>query len=270
MRREDAVRSRSRRHKGLKWPKGGYTPCLGPQSHPTAAQLHTGGTYRPHFGHDFKGGAQKALLKENLTKFAFLSAPLQGLTDHLLTLANGNHVKPLIRVPGQKPVPLADAQKAAQEIEIDIDDLGLIDGASDPTLYGPYITLLGKQQSGFKPTTHGQFRFTKLNTMDKFGQAISVIDPVPADSGHALLYPCISEFFAPQPLLADGLPNIVDRSRSSKKGSASSCSCRWASTSQHVSTPLSCLLRTVIATTAKPTGVRPLTGRRRAPSGAGS
>ncbi|KAK3313355.1 hypothetical protein B0H66DRAFT_629115 [Apodospora peruviana] len=160
---------------------------------------------------------RQALLKENLTKFAFLSAPLQGLTDHLLTLANGSHVKPLIRVPGQKPVPLADAQKAAEEIEIDIDDLGLIDDASDPTPYGPNMTLLGKQQSGFKPATHGQFRFTKLNIMDKFGQAISAIDPVSAGSGHAPLYPCISEFFAPQALPADGLPNIVDRSRSSSK-----------------------------------------------------
>ncbi|MCJ1399330.1 hypothetical protein MMC11_002532 [Xylographa trunciseda] len=160
---------------------------------------------------------RRDLLDENLTKFAFLSAPLQGLTDHLLTLANGSHVKPLIRVPGQQPVPLADARKAAKDIAMDLDDLALIDDASDPTPYGPNMTLLGKLQSGFKPATHGQFRFTKLNIFDKFGQAISAIEPVPVGSGTAPLYPCIGEFFAPQPL-ADKLPNVVDRSRSKVKG----------------------------------------------------
>ncbi|MCJ1240459.1 hypothetical protein MMC14_008462 [Varicellaria rhodocarpa] len=161
---------------------------------------------------------RRALLDENLAKFAFLSTPLQGFTDHLLTLANGSHVKPLIRVPGQKPIPLEDAQKAADAIELKTEDLGLIDDASDPIPYGSNITLLNKQQSGFKPATHGQFRFTKLNIFDKFGQAISAIEPVATGSGTAPLYPCISEFFAPQSL-ADGLPNVIDRSRSvSKKG----------------------------------------------------
>jgi hypothetical protein len=63
----------------------------------------------------------------------------------------------------------------------------------------------------FKPVTHGQFRFTKLNIMDKFGQAIHAIDPRYGHEHDQAVYPCISEYFEPQ--LIDGQPNIVRKDK---------------------------------------------------------
>src|ERR1700719_1717937 len=42
------------------------------------------------------------------------------------------------------------------------------------------------------------FRFTKLNIIDKFGQALVAIDPQPRLTGPPPLYPGISDFYEPQ------------------------------------------------------------------------
>ncbi|KAF5723997.1 hypothetical protein FMUND_1318 [Fusarium mundagurra] len=52
----------------------------------------------------------------------------------------------------------------------------------------------------FKPGTHGQFRFTKFNVIDKFGQALVAIDPKPRVGGPEPLYPCIRDYYEPQPV----------------------------------------------------------------------
>jgi hypothetical protein len=98
-------------------------------------------------------------------------------------------------------------------------ELTLIDKNTDVTPYGSLVRFSdssdptadkGDDQTPipFKPVTHGQFRFTKLNIIDKFGQAISAIDPRYGHEHDQAVYPCISDYFEPQ-LLPDGQPNVV-------------------------------------------------------------
>ncbi|KAF3920986.1 hypothetical protein ABW20_dc0103976 [Dactylellina cionopaga] len=157
-------------------------------------------------------------LKKNLDKMAYLSCPLDGLTAHLTTTYVGNHVKPLVRVPGQAPAPMKSAEDAAIRIGLRMDKLAWIDKESDPTPYGPNASLLDLNLPAFKPVTHGQLRFRKINIIDKFGQAIHAIDPK-EKQGTVPVYPCTSEFYAPEILpRSDNLPNVVDPSRSQKPG----------------------------------------------------
>lgn len=130
----------------------------------------------------------------------FLSAPLDGFTDHLLTRMHGAHIQPNARYPQQGIRMLQDALDQTFTWDV-TKQIGI---QSDITPYGslvPITTITGGF-SPFKPVTHGQFRFTKLNIIDRFGQAIPAIDDT-----HAA-YPCISQGLAPQ-IRADGQPNVV-------------------------------------------------------------
>jgi hypothetical protein len=80
------------------------------------------------------------------------------------------------------------------------------------TPYANHVTFGDVPYSPFKPVTHGQFCFTKLNVIDKFGQAVSALDPAKLNPDP--LYPVISEYYQPDQLpLADGekvpKPNVV-------------------------------------------------------------
>ena len=66
------------------------------------------------------------------------------------------------------------------------------------TPYANNVTFGDIPYSPFKPVTHGQFCFTKLNIIDKFGQAVSAINPTNLDPEP--LYPVISEYYHPQQL----------------------------------------------------------------------
>lgn len=157
--------------------------------------------------------ADRAYLYDHLDQLAYLSAPLEGLTNHLLTVFNGSHVKPLVRIPGRKPIVLTQAAKAAADIGLMANRLAMIDKESDPTPYGPNASLLDDAYAAFKPVTHGQMRFTKINVIDKFGQAIHAIDPRYAPSIPAL-YPTAGEYYQPRPVSdTDGQPNVADPSR---------------------------------------------------------
>ncbi|KKK12797.1 hypothetical protein ARAM_004725 [Aspergillus rambellii] len=152
-------------------------------------------------------------IESNIDRFAFLSAPLSGFTDHLLTLATGSHVKPLVRAPGKRPIALRDAVKVGAAIGLEPAHLELIDTESDPTPYGSNMSLVGHDEfSAFKPVIHGQFRFTRLNIIDKFGQAISAL-PLPAEGEsreRRALFPCVADYYAPQSLSEDGEPNVIE------------------------------------------------------------
>ena len=153
---------------------------------------------------------ERQKLKHNLDRLQFLSAPLAGLTNHLLTLYDGTHVKPLVRVPGQKPVALVDAQQAIGDLDLDI---SAIDKESDPTPYGTLTALTGVKTLAFKPVTHGQLRFTKLNVVDKFGQVVHAIDPLKEDS--TAIHPSLSYYYKPQQIsVKDKTPNVVDPDKS--------------------------------------------------------
>ncbi|KAF7590764.1 hypothetical protein BBP40_002379 [Aspergillus hancockii] len=154
-------------------------------------------------------------VKENTYKLPFLSAPLDGFTDHLLTVVQGTHIKPNARYPDKGLQPIADAVVGPFEDG----HLNLIGIHSELTPYASLFdfsntTAAAAESSDeelklnpFKPVTHGQFRFMKLNIVDKFGQAISAIDPRYVHEDYDAVYPHLSEYFSPQEL--SGRPNVV-------------------------------------------------------------
>ncbi|KAJ4410669.1 hypothetical protein N0V85_003926 [Neurospora sp. IMI 360204] len=151
-------------------------------------------------------------LNDHLHELAFLSSPLSGFTNHLLTRVEGNHVKPTIRVAAPKAGdPAVQPFEAAVKVGADIGfgSAQLTAMGIDTSLvpYGTLVAYLDVEYSPFKPATHGQFRFTALNILDKFGQAIHAIDPTPTKvgTGPPPLYPCISEYYVPEPLDEDPL-----------------------------------------------------------------
>ena len=148
------------------------------------------------------------LLKHLENSFPYMSCPLSGFTDHLLTLQQGTHINPNQRIPGSDKI-----EPTEGAIELTKDKIGLGKGqllqVGDETGATPYaiqVSDLPKTNGAFKPVTHGQFRFTKINIIDKFGQAISVIDQSP---GHhpPPMYPWVSELYSVQYL--NGKPNTV-------------------------------------------------------------
>jgi hypothetical protein len=66
-------------------------------------------------------------IKDNIAKLKFISAPLDGLTQHLLTRYVGTHVSPNIRTQGKKNVPLRDAVISSDPIGFGEDGMMLID-----------------------------------------------------------------------------------------------------------------------------------------------
>ena len=138
-------------------------------------------------------------LTEGIKKLPYLSAPLSGLTDGLLTLAHGTHIKPLnkeIGPHGETLTAIASAQY--EHAGLTKDNIELIGGNSGLTPYANLVSFPSPDHCPFKPATHGQFRFRRLNIIDKFGQALVAIDPQPRRSGRPPLFPCISDFFEPQ------------------------------------------------------------------------
>lgn len=138
----------------------------------------------------------QAELESMLKHLPFMSATMQGFSDHMVTLQSGNHVKPLFRSsetglhevkPGARP-------SSAERIGFTETVLHLMGSQTGRTPSGT--------SDSFKPVTHGQLRFTKLNIIDKFGQVICCLDP-----GHPSehktptpLYPCVSEYLSCNPI----------------------------------------------------------------------
>lgn len=150
--------------------------------------------------------AQKTELRNNIRNLQFLSAPLAGLTNHLLTRFEGAHVKPNVRTQGDtKVTALKDAVRT--EIDMDEDMLLQIDSESALTPYGDSFPFGQGQYPGvpFKPVTHGQLILTKLNIIDKFGQGVCIpkilrrprVAPIVPKS---TIYPCLSDWLAPDAL----------------------------------------------------------------------
>ncbi|KAI0436967.1 hypothetical protein F4803DRAFT_556483 [Xylaria telfairii] len=83
---------------------------------------------------------------------------------------------------------------------------------TDLTPYGTLVGLAESDITAFKPVTHGQFRFTRLNIVDKFGQCADAIDQTPRAKGSPPLFPCLSDYYQPQVIPETdekkGYPNI--------------------------------------------------------------
>ena len=166
-----------------------------------------------------------AIKKDNfaaLKQLKFVSAQLSGLTDHLLTKYEGAHTKPSFREQGKdlRGVNVAIAQCAA--IDVPIPRPGSNDTPSMVELIGaesaltPYANLLNFAQFPgvpFKGVTHGQMMFTKLNIVDKFGQAVCVVPPRPTPRQRdpqkppPSFFPCLSDFLSPDTI---GESNVLN------------------------------------------------------------
>jgi hypothetical protein len=142
-------------------------------------------------------------LVENLHALQFLSAPLSGFNSHLQTVEQGNHVKPSIRDPLKGKIEfLGEAQRVNAGFTGTA--LEAMDIQTDVTPYGTARKpIAGKNgPSSFKPVVHGQFKLTKVNVIDKFGQVIHALDPTPVPDGAppvqiSRTWPCLSDWYAP-------------------------------------------------------------------------
>jgi hypothetical protein len=142
-------------------------------------------------------------LVTKIGQLMMVSSELTGLTDNLITLADGTHVQPNLHLPGETSItPLAAAVAAAAGIGMTEADLTLIGDQSASTPFGSLVDFRKYTKDPFKPVTHGQFRFTKLNIIDKFGQVISGIqipgEPrVPSSDLPASIHPCLGDQVCP-------------------------------------------------------------------------
>ncbi|KAI1129984.1 hypothetical protein F5Y10DRAFT_290228 [Nemania abortiva] len=151
---------------------------------------------------DLQSEDERAKFLSEVQQLAYLSSPLAGFIDHLITILNGTHIKPTIRKPGQSLEALEEAATAGKGAGFCVDNITFMGIETNKTPYADYIGFPNEKIDPLKPVTHGQFKFTRLDIIDKFGQAISAIDPKPARLIPPL-YPALSEYFHPQHLSSD-------------------------------------------------------------------
>jgi hypothetical protein len=159
-------------------------------------------TFRDWMGQKAMTPEEENQLRLMMNSFPYLSAPLAGFRDHLLTRVQGHHIKPNVRLVDGKTgthslKPLDAAATADRTGAFSDKELSIMATETALTPYGTLVEKLHPTHCPFKPVTHGQFRFTALNVIDKFGQAVSAIDPRTTSGDPSPLYPCISEFYVP-------------------------------------------------------------------------
>lgn len=141
--------------------------------------------------------SEQKVLIDNLSNIEFVSALLTGLTEDPLTLHRGGmHVKHMVRFPNAKPVVIDAAVRAAAPIGISNDVMNLMGSETTKLPYGDSVAFDSDGPCPMKPVTHGrelfvrqfsrsstdmnpELMFTKLNIIDKFDQAVAVVDPKP-------------------------------------------------------------------------------------------
>lgn len=132
---------------------------------------------------------------DKVERLPFMSAPLSGLHNQLATRLQGNHVKPTLRFPGHA----IQSLKAAEMTGFDERDLIAMGQETSLTPFGTEVAVPAHHtRSPFKPVVHGQLCFSKINVIDKFGQAISALDPR-YSSQHQPICPVVSSFYTAQP-----------------------------------------------------------------------
>ena len=143
---------------------------------------------------------QQALLA-SVSSLDFVSSTLTGLTSGLLTMHEGSHMKPMVRLPNEAPVPIQVALDAAAGIKFTKEMMQAMDIETKQTPYGDSVSF-ETADPPVKLATHGQLMFTKLNIIDKFGQAICAIDPtphhtIPAGIPLPTISPCLGDTYYP-------------------------------------------------------------------------
>ena len=134
----------------------------------------------------------------------FSSTPLSGLTDQLLTRMQGTHVLPLTQAADGTVQVVPEAQPIGTEVGLnDSSDFLLMSGQTTKTPFASLVDLPANpsQIAPMKPVTHGQFRFTKLNIIDKFGQIVQGIQLFSSTSNAigptaTPLFPCLGDSYS--------------------------------------------------------------------------
>ncbi|KAF9767181.1 hypothetical protein IL306_000309 [Fusarium sp. DS 682] len=143
----------------------------------------------------------------------YLSAPLAGLTDQLLTLCHGHY-----------PCPDPSDQSVLDIMGVEKSTLSQLTILHNTAPYGSSTHIDPAYRSAFspfKPVVHGQARFKRLTLIDKFGQVVVVVGPKGPDDPNAqapvewptALYPCISPYLACDVVSGDStFPNTAIKS----------------------------------------------------------
>jgi hypothetical protein len=156
-------------------------------------------TPAPILDKELDPGKRDKLLK-GMRQLSYLSTPLSGMVEGLLTLSQGSHIKPESKTILPNGDAILDPIEAAlfSDAGFNQENVSLIQGNSALTPYAMMTKFLDTDRCPFKPVTHGQFRFTKLNIIDKFGQTLTAIDQKPHKGDPWPIYPSISDFYEPQ------------------------------------------------------------------------
>ena len=136
----------------------------------------------------------------------YLSTPMVGFTDQLITRFQGTHFAPLRRGDGGQITIDPEAKSVASD-RIGMTDQDFLDmdlaGTTTPFASLTDLPADPSKVSPFKPCTHGQFRFTKLNIMDKFGQVVNGIRTsfdLEGNTSQTPLFPCLGDSYSVQEL----------------------------------------------------------------------
>ncbi|KAK2459770.1 hypothetical protein APHAL10511_008202 [Amanita phalloides] len=151
-----------------------------------------------------------AALKTAIDGLDLLTLTLSSISGQLATKQQYTHLKPTMNKPGLGPRPLQEAVDASKGV-IDENTIRLMHNTT-MTPYADFPNFQDAEYSPFKPVLHGQFRFTRLNVIDKFGQAICAVDP--NRGTEPKLHPYISEFYSctidnssGQPVVRSAIPD---------------------------------------------------------------
>lgn len=132
---------------------------------------------------------QEKVLKQ-VAGLEFFSAPLNGIREHMLTLVRDGHVGLMPKDP-----------LASQDLGMDEQLIINVSETSQLAPYGRTHRLPAEYAAcPFKPVTHGQFRFTRLDIVDKFGQVVNAVEPADLSKPATTLYPCLSSKFFCDPV----------------------------------------------------------------------
>lgn len=106
----------------------------------------------------------RQVLLNGISQLSYLSSPLFGLTEGLLTLAQGTHIKPENKIVGPDGE-LITAIKAVQfdDAGLTKENIELIAGNSGLTPFAAMAKFPDTRYCPFKPVTHGQFRSSANN-----------------------------------------------------------------------------------------------------------
>ncbi|KAK3312562.1 hypothetical protein B0H66DRAFT_596089 [Apodospora peruviana] len=130
-------------------------------------------------------------LVDQIAEIEYFSAPLAGLQDHLMTVIRGAHVRPHAD---------DDLARLACLNQI-FDNLSLRQRKHRTADFHRSMVITHTvAQASFYPVTHGQFLFTKLHIVDKFGQIVSCVKPATFDAPRTAIYPCVSPHLPCEPI----------------------------------------------------------------------